>query len=802
MDSLLQDVRAGLRNLLRAPLVTAVALLAIGLGIGANTAVFSAVNAVLLRPLPYRDGDRLVRVWAKAENRPKSPVQPGVYEAIQARTRSFESIGSSRDVMFTLSGDGDPEQLIGYRFEPAVWATLGVQPKLGRVLTAEEEKAGHAVVLSDALFSRRFRRDPSIVGRTITLEGQPTLVTGVMPETFQLPAHAELWAPLELPANLIGSFETPILRLVARLRPSVTIAEAQRELSALSAALRKEHPELGAQFGLDVVDLRQDQTGDIRPALLLLLGAVGFVLLVACADVASLLLARAAARRGELAVRAALGASRGRLIRQLLTESALLGAAGGALGLLIAVWSTGPLLLLFPRNQHNVAIPVLDELPIDGTVLAFAAGLSVVSCLVFGLLPAALGSRLGLREALQESTGAGQRSGRVRGALLVAEVAAAVVLLCGAGLLARSLQKVLRADLGFDPRGVATGRVMLFNDRYKDPRARAAFAAELEKRLRALPGVEAAGIANLLPLSGWSAATDVWADGTPRPRPGEQPEAHFRTATPGWHGAVRSTLIAGRAFTDLDGPQAAPVAIVSASLARRLWPDAAPAQAIGRRLRSDLTQSQVLTVVGVIRDLRQLDPTTPAADEIEYPFAQVPSPVVGVAVRGGMVPALLAAIRREVTAIDPERPVSFALGYEEMAADVVAPRTVVATLVGLLAAMALLLAALGIYGLLSYAVVVRTREIGVRVALGASTSAVLQLFVGGGLKLALCGLGLGLCASLALSRLLASLLYEVSPADPLILAGVCGILLGAALLASFLPALRASRLPPLTALRS
>jgi putative ABC transport system permease protein len=805
MGTVIQDLRYGARMLAKNPGFTLVAIVTLALGIGANTAIFSVVNTVLLRPLPYKDAGRLMTVWEY--NRPRGlntdQVSPLDFADWRSQNHAFESMAASTDVTYTLTGAGEPSPIIGYSFSADYFHVLGVAPLLGRAFLPEEEQPGknHVAVLSYSLWQSRFGGERSLVGKTIALDGAPYTVVGIMPPGVQYPPFTELWTPLTIVPEAANDRAYRYLRVMARLKPGVSIEQAQVEMNTIARRLALEYPKTNKdEDATHIISLRQMISGDIRPALLVLLCAVGFVLLIACANVANLLLARAAARQKEVAVRAALGASRLRLVRQFLTESVLLGFAGGALGLVLAFWSTGALVTMFPPTIFNISIPHLDKIPIDGWVLGFALAVSLLTGLIFGLVPALQAGRLDTNESLKESgrsmTGSAHIR-RFRSALVVAEVALSLILLAAAGLTIKSFLHLLKGDLGFNPENVLTMRVLLPQSKYKTPTQQLAFGNQALDRIKSLPGVASAGTVTFLPLSGWWGERTVSLQGQSTPED-QRPIAVWSSVTPDYFRAMSIPLLKGRFFRDQDNPSANPVAMISKSLARRLLPNEDP---VGKRISVEGVKGPV-DVVGVVGDVHQLGLTTETTSEVYLPFSQVSIWLMCFAVRTSSDPMSLAkAAQREIWAVDKDQAVGYVMPMSQLASESLAPERVVTLLLVAFAAVALTLAAVGIYGVMAYSSAQRTHEIGIRVALGARSADVMRLVVGQGVVLVLAGVGIGLAGSFGLMRFLSSLLYGVRPSDPVTFIIVSVALAGVALLASYIPARRAAKVDPMVALR-
>ena len=762
------------------------------------------MNTVLLRRGPYRDADRLVRVWEQNPERGEEnirPVIPANFFDWKERSSSFEDVAWSRDGVFTLTGVGDPESITGYRFSANMLDVLGVQPALGRGFRPEEDRPGgpRVVLLSDKLWKRRFGGDRGILGRAITLNGQSTTVVGVMPPDFKHPQRADLWVPIALSPALASNRNAAILRLVGRLRPGIERARAEAELASIYRELADRRSDSNKTLSVRLTKF--GDTGDAKPLLLILFAGVGFILLIACANVANLLLADAASRRRELAVRGALGATRYRVARQMLTESLILSLAGGLLGALITWWTREGLLVLFPSNIANLNLPLVERIDVGAGVFFFAVSISVVTGLVFGSLPAWTAGRPNLQGALREGDRSGTASRRTHSVLVVAEVALSIVMLAGALLMVQSFMRVQRLQFGFDTQHVLSGRVMLPANRYADGGRIAAFARELEQRLRTIPGVESVGLVNYLPLSGWYGAVEFNIEGRPRAAGEQPPDGGYQVASVDYFRTMGISVRAGRTFTPRDDANAPRVVVLSEKVAQRYWPGENP---VGRRIiTGSASDRRTYEIVGVVSDVKAFGLEEPAPGDLYFPLAQTPSQLLCIALRTAGDPGTFAnQLRRAVWNVDREQPVMFVMPMSELAAESLAFRRAGMLLAGGFGLLALVLAAIGIYGVLSYSVSRRTREIGVRVALGATRSEVAKLVVRDGLLMTAVGIALGLAAALALSRFMISVLYEVKPGDPLTYAAVAAILLVVALLATLIPARRATSVDPLVALRA
>ena len=803
MEGLMQDVRYAGRMVARRPALSFIIVLTLALGIGANTAIFSLVNTVLLRPLPYPDRDRLVMVWERqlARTAASRPVRPANFFDWKGRTRSFEDIAWSRDGMFNLTGEGEPESIVGYRFSANMLSVLGVRPSLGRGFTADDDKPGAAsvVVLSDRLWRRRFNADRGILGRTLTLNLQPHTVIGVMPAAFRHPQRAELWVPIALTPALTANRTSTMLRLVGRLKPGIEPAEAETELTTFYRELADQHPAINQ--GMTPSVERLGATGDAKPLLLVLFAGVGFVLLIACANVANLLLADASSRRREVAVRSALGATRYRVIRQMLMESLLLAVAGGTLGALVTWWTRDGLVFLFPSNIANLNLPLVDRIDVGAGVFVFALLVSVATGLLFGILPAWKVARSDLQNALKQGDRGGSASGRTHGSLVVAEVALSIVLMAGALLMAQSFMRVQRIQLGFDADRVLSARVLLPSSRYPDRARATAFTRSLMARLQQIPGVEAAGAVSYLPLSGWSGGVDFDIEGRPLATGAERPSASYQNATEDYFRSMGIRLISGRVFTARDDASAPLVVLVNETLAKKYWPGENP---VGRKVLIPRQSARVpFEIAGVVSDVRSAGLEEPVEAEMYFSYWQDAGLLLCLTLRTPGDPASLAAqVRAAVWSVDRDQPLTHVMPLADLASESLAFRRVGMMLAGGFALLALVLAAIGIYGVLSYSVSRRHREIGIRVALGATRGEVARLVVREGLVMTGLGVIIGLAAAIGLTRFLTTVLYGVDPGDPLTHAVVAVILLSVAVLATLIPARRATAVDPLVALRT
>lgn len=798
MDTLIRDIRYGIRGLLKRPGFTMIAITALALGIGANTAIFSLVNAVLLQPLPFAEPDRLVWVWGNIRNGGnRASVSPLDFLDFRQQNTTFEQFAASLQVSLNLTGSGEPERLSASAVTGNYFQALGAQPALGSTFVPENEKIGNdqVAILSYEFWQRRFGGDAAIVNKAVVLDGKSVLVIGVMPKNFNFPRVSDLWVPLNFDVEPgMKQRKAHFLRPVGRLKQGATLAQAQADTDAIARRLEEQYPESNTGWNLRLVPLREQLVGNTRPTLFILFGAVGFVLLIACANVANLLLVRAAGRQKEIALRTALGAGRFRIVRQMITESVLLALVGGALGAMLAFWGVE---LLVKLSEGN--IPPTANVRIDATVLGFTLLLSVLTGVLFGLAPALRTLRVNLSESLKEGsrTGAdgGQRN-RTRSVLVVLESAVAVVLLIGAGLLVRSLIQLQNVSPGFDPQNVLTMRVDLPREKYSTPDKSGKFFSELESRIGSLPGVENVGFISELPLSGQPNDMPYTVEGRPPVSIDQAFDDDFRRVNTQYFHAMRIPLLRGRNFTDQEVRESAKVVIISDLLARRVFPDEEP---LGKRLILVMA-NQPYEIIGIVGDIRHRGLESTPSPAMYLPTNQTPGTNVVVRTQGD--PANLAgAVRQEVRAIDPDQPVAAVRTMNDWMDMAVAGPRYRTALLALFAFVALVLASTGIYGVLSYSVSQRTHEIGVRMALGAKRSDVMRLVVRQGMTLVVIGVGLGVVGAIALTRVMSTLLFGVTARDPLTFAAVGALLIVVAFVACYLPARRATKVDPLVALR-
>ncbi len=808
LDTFLHDIRYGFRQLGRNPVFTGVAILTLALGIGANTAIFSVVDGILFRPLPFPESDELVNVWTDVSAR-GGPTDEWLsyanFWSIKTESSTLEAVSEWGGWRPTLTGDGEAEQLSGALVGPDMFRrVLRVEPELGRSFTDDDAQPGApgTAILSHGFWQRAFGGDPAVVGRTVMLNGQATEIVGVMPARFRPPFYpdAEIWAVPQVPPAAKtegrGNFGW---RAVARMAPGATLADADAELRVLGTSLQEQYPASNVDMTFDAVALRDDLVAGARTGLLVLLAAVGFVLLVACVNVANLLLARAAARRGELAVRSALGAGARRIVGQLLTEAGILAAAGGLAGVVVAIWGTDLLVALAPPGT-----PRIDEVAVDGRVLAVTAAVTLLAGALFGLVPAIRAARADAASTLREGGrggGEGRRAGRTRAVLVVGQVALALVLLVGAGLLVRSFNNLRTHDLGFDPDHVLTMQVNLPGDRYGTGDALRAFYATLHDQLAAIPGVQSVAFTSTVPLTGFDGDVDFNIEGEPIPEPGVPQAAWIRRVTPGYFETMRIPIVQGRAFTPEDGPDAARVVIINESFAARYFTDRNP---VGQRINfgspSDPTWR---TIVGVAKDIKNFGIRADSRVAAYGPYAQVPAGYVFPVLRTSVPPeTVVPAARRALAGIDETLAAGRVETMESLVDDAIASDRFVATLLSLFAALGLVLAVVGLYGVVAYSVGRRLPEMGVRMALGANGTDITRMVVRQAMILVGVGIGAGIVVAGVLSRFVEGLLFGVSALDPLTFAAVALALALAGAAAATLPAVRAARVDPVRVLNA
>ena len=805
MQTLWQDLRYGARMLMKKPGFTLIAILTLALGIGGNTAIFTVVDAALLRSLPYKSPESLYHLW---ETRPQKEFaqREFSYPDYQDYQQNgvFEEIAAYRGGGGVLRGRGEPEPVSAPAASANFFSMLGVEPVIGRLFQLGDDRQGaeRVAVLTYGFWQRRFGGDAGIIGQSLTIGGASYTVVGALPASFQFALRpADLWLPYQPTEAQRSARFMHGTNLIGRLKSGVGVEQAQAEMSAIAGRIERDHNQSHAGTGFKIVPLREQLVGDVKPILLVLLGAVGFVLLIACANVASLLLTRSLARQKEIAVRAALGAGRWRVIRQLLTESSLLALLGGAAGLLVASWGVAALVAALPEDQLN-ALPFLKSLRIDEGVLAFAFALSLLTGIVFGLAPALQATGADLYESLKEGGRAASGGPRrhLRGALVVTEIALAVVLLTGAGLMMKSLLRLLRTDVGFDPRNLLTMTVALPASKYGEPNRQVNFYGRLVERLESLPGVRGAGTVDNLPLIGGN-TTRFTVEGDPIPPPGQEVEANFRVTNESYFQTLGAPLLKGRFFDERDTADAPSVVVINKSLADRLFAGRDP---IRRRL-SYTSINFTTEIIGVVGDVKITGLDQAIKPVLYVPFRQIASPATSLVVRTSADPAtLIGVIRNECRALEPDVAIFNARTMEEMISDSPASfmRRFPTLLIGVFAGVALLLASVGLYGVVSYSVSQQTHEIGVRMALGAQRRDIFQLVLGQGALLLAAGLAIGLVASFICTRLFSSLLFGVSATDPLTFMITPTLLSLAALIACYVPARRACKVDPLVALRS
>ncbi|MCA1817261.1 MAG: ABC transporter permease [Acidobacteria bacterium] len=824
MTTLWQDIKYGVRMLLKSPGFAVVTVLALALGIGANTAIFSVVNGVLLKPLPFRTADRLTFLGEWSEQVPNMSVSYPNYQDWRAQNQSFEELAAFRSNGYVLTGAGEPERLVAREVSQNFFTALGVQPALGRNFTAQEDAPGGArtVLLTYGVWQRRFGANPSVVGQQLTLNNEGYTVIGVLPQSFEWLSPVDIYVPIGLGADKMKQRDShPGIYLVGLLKPGVTIEQAGADMKAVTGRLSQAYPQSNTGTSYTMTSLQETATQNIRLQLFVLMAAVAFVLLIACANVANLLLARAASRSREIAIRTALGAGRVRIMRQLLTESLLLSLVGGGLGLLLATWGVD---LLMGTLSTNLPNNLVGNVRLDSRVLLFTLAASLLTGLLFGLAPAIQISKTNLNESLKEGGRSGSEGGarhRVRSFLVVAEITISLVLLVGAGLLVKSFINLRQADIGFDPARVLTMRVALPEARYKENARIESFYRDLLQRVRALPGVESAALTVGLPMNG-GIESGVTVEGHEVTNVKDVTVAVNLAVSPDYFRVMGIPVVEGRALTDADREGAPRVAVIDEDMARKFFAGQSP---VGKRIRlggvgapNGQAPAPWMEIVGVVKHVRHYGAQETARVELYRPYFQLPIPVDSPLAQGqpvsfnrGMTLAVRSAssnpesltetVRQAVRAIDPDLPISAVQTMDSIVDATISPQKFSTWMLGLFAASALLLAALGIYGVMAYSVTQRTHEIGIRMALGAERRDVLRLVVGQGMKLAVVGVAVGLVGAYAATRAMSSLLFGVNATDPVTYGGVALLLTSVALLACLLPARRATKVDPMIALR-
>ncbi len=805
MNSLLQDLRYGARMLLKKPGFTLIAVATLSLGIGANSAVFSTLNAILLKPLPFDDHGRIVAVWETAQGAERIEAAFANYLDWREQQSSFERFGIYAGWNVNLTGVELPEQLRGFRASASLLDVVGVKPALGRGFLPDEEQPGQdqVAILSHGLWQRRFAGDPQIIGKTITLNGLAHAVVGVMSEGVNFPRGGEVMAPLAITPELANDRDNRRYLTMARLKPGVTVEQARQDLDAIAKRLERQYPNHNTGRSVSVVPILTDTVRLYKAASLLSAGAVLLVLLIACANVANLLLARATERTKEMAVRVAVGASRWRITRQLLTESVILAFAGGALGLLVALWGVEALKATLP-DDAAVVVPGYEQIGINPRVLAFTTVVSLLTGILFGLAPAWQASKPDLNIALKEGGGkatAGVGRQRLRSSLVIIEIVLSLMLLVCAGLIIKSFLTLLKTDPGFNPTGVLTMNLTLPAAKYRDETRRRIFYQELTRRVAALPGVESAALINYLPLGQRDSWNPLLVEGVPDPSPGQEFVGRYRVCTPDYFKAMGIGVIKGRGFSDADAPDSSRVIIVNETLAKKFWPDG---DALGKHLRiaGPLGEYPWMEVVGVVADVKH-DLDKAVTPDYYLPHAQDPWATMALVVRTRTEPlALASSVRGEVRAVDKDQPVSGITTMTQVRDRSITHYRINGGVLTVLAVIGLILAVTGIYGVMSVAVSQRTHEIGIRLALGAQTGDVLKLVIGYGLRLTLIGIAIGLLAAFGLTRSIGSVFSGVLAPDWLTFSVISLLLAAAALVACWIPARRATKVDPMIALRT
>lgn len=810
METLLKDLRNSIRSLVKHPGFTAIAVITLALGIGANTAMFTVINAVLLRPLPYRDPGRLVTIWEESPERDlfQMPVSLANMREWIDQNHTFDQISAYTFTNLNLTGAGEPARLLTVRSSANLFPLVGAAPMFGRAFLPEEDKEGanRVVILGHGLWQSRFGSDAGIVGKSLTLNNQSYTVVGVMPAGFQFPVGfgyqgqvlnepTALFIPIAAEGRETerGNYS---FFAIGRLEPGATIEQAQAEISTIESRLEQQYPDSNTGIGVSLIATEEQTVKEIRPALLVLLGAVAFMLLIACANIANLLLARAASRQKEIAIRTALGASRMRILRLLLTESLLLSLAGGGLGLLLAIWGSDALIALAPEN-----IPRLNEVAVDGRVFGFTLAVSLITGIIFGLIPALHSLKPDLNSGLKEGSRGSMESPagkRTRSVLVALEVALSLVLLIGAGLMIKSFLRLQQMDLGFNPANVLSVDLTAAPSKYPEEHQKSAFFQEVIERTRSLPGVESVATTTALPLTVSVSGSDFRIEGRPEPEAGKEMVINTSSVSPGYFPTLDIALMKGRDFSDRDKSDAPKVAIINDQLARIYFSAEDP---IGKRISFDDRQSWI-SIVGVVGDVKRLGLDSNAQPEVYFPFPQAPTSSMSLVVRTTTQPLSLAgAVKNQIQLIDRDLPIDDAQTMEQLLTESNSGRRFNMLLLIVFAGVALILAMVGIYGVMSYTVAQRTHEIGIRVAVGAQSRDVFRMVIGQGMMLAMIGIAFGLVGAFALTRLMTTMLFGVEPTDTTTFIGIAVLLTVVALVACYIPGRRATKVSPLVALR-
>jgi putative ABC transport system permease protein len=809
IETLFQDIKYAITLLIKKPAFSIVAILGLMLGVGANTAIFSVVNALLLKPLPYNEPGRLVDLWSDNTVDPKAPHAISYTNFVDWRdqSQSFDGMAAYTQNDFNLTGSGEPERVHGAQTTYNLFSLLGVNPIAGRTFLPDEDKPGATpvAILSFSIWQHKFGGDRGVVGRSIDLDGSSVEVVGVLPPGFNFVRETDVWTPLAMRYDPDRRLSLGLLG-IGRLKTGVSLAQARSEMAGIASRLAEQYPATNKNWTVKLVPLQEDVVGEFRTGLLVLLGAVVLVLLISCANVANLLLAKATSRQKEVAIRLAIGAGRSRIIRQFLTESVILGLVGGTLGLVVALFGV-KLLSGLGRN-----VPRAEEIGVDARVLGFTLGVSILTGLVFGLAPAFQATRADLTSSLKEGTkgasGAGIRH-RLRAALVVSEIALALILLIGSGLLIKSLRNIEAVGPGFDPKGIVTFDLQLpDSDKYKKPEQRASFFNQTLERIRAIPGVTAAAATMIIPLTPNGAVLLFYAEGQPHRGPEDYTAANYNVVSAGYFDTMHIPILQGRDFSDQDRQNSDPVMIISDTMARRYFggQNGTGSDAIGKRIKFGVrpdSRAPWMMIVGVSGDVKQTSLEQREGEAAMYlPCLQRPDNFTGFVVRtSGDLAGVSGALRSAVLDIDTEQPVADIKTMDQVMVEYNAQRRLIMLLLGIFAGVALLLASIGVYGVMAYAVTQRTHEFGIRLALGARQSAVLNMVVIQGMLLAACGIVLGIGAAFALTRLMSSLLFNVSTTDIAVFALVSGLLGAIALVACSVPAMRATRVDPMVTLR-